>query len=944
MKRLLILIFISFNLFSIAAQDLPESIYELNVAKFNDSLDALLRNIEEDLKSVKDGSLLKAYRSLQKSYLYRDLGNQDSSQYFFDQAEAYWSTQKIDESNSDYFGQFLLFRTLSPYSADLGAIAYLDSATSYLTNAKDKAYLETLKFRKVSAYNERDEYAKQLNDFLSDPKLSTAMRAEVLEWHTFNLLNMDEQDSAMRVLEELEPIVTSSTMLMAVGYRKFLIHFRKEDLSAARAQYYEIQRLMKLNRIPLQSNAGTQFISAASALFVETGQYDSAIYYTKENIEFARTRSKRNTMAIKYGVLADLSRKMNRFDEAIDYFQQSIALCDESNYHNKVKGRLNYLPSLFEAYEGTLDASRKEYLLSEMKEVVDALDVDQYTYFSPADLSRYNVEKAKYFILIDKNQVAEPLLKDVLTSALNEDRITQKFYAHYYLAQLYLAEGKIDNAIENATEALSYEQINYHDLLKVHELLIKSYAGKGMVEKVEELFLTYKNIQSESMESKTSLLLSETEAQQTLLNQVKLNELLANEKELDALLITRLRIIVGIALASALVIAFFMIRTRVLNKQNVNLLQELVSEREELQDTNLELADVVSELKSDQEKNKELFDNFSSRTNRMLSIVKGLTSFIPELGKLNSEQSKYFNRMTDLVKEEEASLNALIALNSVLGDHKIEISRVSLADTIKSVGDKAQNILHLNQASLEVDIEESLVFLADRELIEMTIASLLQHSLSQDLKDKRLKLSVSANDGLQMVFEFEGGSVSSEVIDGWLSKTNTSHKGYVSKVVQLKDLMDGELQYFTIGDLHKITLNLNLIEVKPAENKVGEVDELEIDGVYDKVMGYLVKENGLSHTDLTLVSLSEALSITTRRISFVINTRERTNFSKFLARLRVEKVKEILDGGVHTHLNIAGIGYEAGFNSKSTFFSSFKEFVGCTPKEYMTESSGQQSA
>jgi len=437
--------------------------------------------------------------------------------------------------------------------------------------------------------------------------------------------------------------------------------------------------------------------------------------------------------------------------------------------------------------------------------------------------------------------------------------------------------------------------------------------------------------------------MSESEVKQELESQKVVNASLASEQEVKAELIQRQQLIIIVIAFSVLIIASILLRLRALHAKNLSLLQVVEKEGAELQFTNAELGDTISELQTSQMTNQELLDDLSVHLNKMFNGIKGLKSFIPELGKLNNEQTRYLDRLSGLVEEEEQSLSSLIRLNSVLGNHSIDIRRVSLSDALGDMKSQLLNSLKLQQASLEVEMKEGLVFLADRTLVEMSLSSLVQHSLQQELLERKLNLSVFSEEGLRVILEFKSPAISQEQIDQLLSPNQADHRNYLSKLSQLKDLMDGELQYLCMGDVHKISLKLNLVELKLADSKGTEIDQLEIDNLYDSVMDYLVNKDGQSNADLSLSSLSEAIGISSRKISYVINTREKTNFSKFLAKLRIEKVKAILDNGDHSHMNISGIGYEAGFNSKSTFFSSFKEFVGCTPKEYLNDLSQKAS-
>ncbi len=88
------------------------------------------------------------------------------------------------------------------------------------------------------------------------------------------------------------------------------------------------------------------------------------------------------------------------------------------------------------------------------------------------------------------------------------------------------------------------------------------------------------------------------------------------------------------------------------------------------------------------------------------------------------------------------------------------------------------------------------------------------------------------------------------------------------------------------------------------------------------------------NSQLTLTELSEALSVSAHNLSEVINTRLKKNFYDFVNGYRLDEVKKDLADPTKQHLKIISIAFDAGFNSKATFNTLFKEQCGQTPSEY----------
>lgn len=84
--------------------------------------------------------------------------------------------------------------------------------------------------------------------------------------------------------------------------------------------------------------------------------------------------------------------------------------------------------------------------------------------------------------------------------------------------------------------------------------------------------------------------------------------------------------------------------------------------------------------------------------------------------------------------------------------------------------------------------------------------------------------------------------------------------------------------------------------------------------------------------NITLEKTARELNITKHILSQYLNDNLGKSFATYINEFRIEKAKEFLN--TKNQYTIESIGYESGFNSKSTFFSTFKKLTGQTPSEY----------
>jgi len=119
----------------------------------------------------------------------------------------------------------------------------------------------------------------------------------------------------------------------------------------------------------------------------------------------------------------------------------------------------------------------------------------------------------------------------------------------------------------------------------------------------------------------------------------------------------------------------------------------------------------------------------------------------------------------------------------------------------------------------------------------------------------------------------------------------------------------------------------------PKDKKSILIDDLE-----EKV-SWLQKEMKQNlfflNPELTLSSLSESLNIHPNLLSRIINEGTHKNFSDFINEFRVDTVIDKMQNQQYNNITLLGIAHESGFNSKTSFYRTFKKFTNKTPSEYL---------
>ena len=85
---------------------------------------------------------------------------------------------------------------------------------------------------------------------------------------------------------------------------------------------------------------------------------------------------------------------------------------------------------------------------------------------------------------------------------------------------------------------------------------------------------------------------------------------------------------------------------------------------------------------------------------------------------------------------------------------------------------------------------------------------------------------------------------------------------------------------------------------------------------------------------LKISDLAQSLGVSVNHLSETINGYASLSFYDFINNYRVEEAVRLLTEPKMDFLSVTEIGFQAGFNSNSTFFSQFKSRLQLTPKQY----------
>ena len=141
--------------------------------------------------------------------------------------------------------------------------------------------------------------------------------------------------------------------------------------------------------------------------------------------------------------------------------------------------------------------------------------------------------------------------------------------------------------------------------------------------------------------------------------------------------------------------------------------------------------------------------------------------------------------------------------------------------------------------------------------------------------------------------------------------------------------------FFTEKHLHLLTIVAALCAQRIKEIQLKSRKPFSKANKYFKKLESLMQFKKIyRNPHLSLSSTAEILGISACYLSSLINKLLNKSFIDFVNEYRVNEIKKNLNSKAFAHYTIVSVGLEAGFNSKSAFYTAFKKHTGVTPLEY----------
>lgn len=124
----------------------------------------------------------------------------------------------------------------------------------------------------------------------------------------------------------------------------------------------------------------------------------------------------------------------------------------------------------------------------------------------------------------------------------------------------------------------------------------------------------------------------------------------------------------------------------------------------------------------------------------------------------------------------------------------------------------------------------------------------------------------------------------------------------------------------------------DLFQSEPEKYANKKIDPQAASLLIKQLEQLMAESQKYTNPDLKLSDLAASAGLSPHQLSQLLNDNLGKTFNAYINDYRIKKACELIANG--NNLKLEAIGYEVGFNSKSSFFTAFKKITGTTPRLY----------
>jgi AraC-like DNA-binding protein len=132
-------------------------------------------------------------------------------------------------------------------------------------------------------------------------------------------------------------------------------------------------------------------------------------------------------------------------------------------------------------------------------------------------------------------------------------------------------------------------------------------------------------------------------------------------------------------------------------------------------------------------------------------------------------------------------------------------------------------------------------------------------------------------------------------------------------------------------EIHRQTNVAVRISNKYVASALSEEEKKKIVDVLENIMQ---TKKLFLNPELKITDVANEVLFPRKQISQAMNEKLCNNFYNYINRYRIEEAKRLLEDTKYSKFSIEGIAHQSGFNSRSSFYTAFRNETGVTPSQF----------